>query len=146
MANAWYVWLGLQTLAAAAFCLRALYHTRSRALLPMGLLLCAIAAALSLEFAAQVFAKIGLGAAKRRAVVVGQVKVGDAEVKRGAQHLALRLHGCGVAKVVPQAQRDGGQFQAASTAGAVGHGVVALRVSVVVHVMSLVYFVSKSDL
>ncbi len=56
MANAWYVWLGLQTLAAAAFCLRALYHTRSRALLPMGLLLCAIAAALSLEFAAQVFA------------------------------------------------------------------------------------------
>jgi len=56
------------------------------------------------EVAPQVLAKIGLGAAVGRAVVVGQVKVRDARIERGAQHLALTGQRRGIAKVVPQAE------------------------------------------
>ena len=76
------------------------------------------------EVAAHVFAKVGLGAAVGWAVVVGQVEMGDAQVKGRCQHGALGGHGRGVAKVVPQAQGDGGQFQAAAAGAAVLHFVV----------------------
>ena len=88
--------------------------------------------AVGLEVALQVLAKIGLGAAVGRAVVVGQVEVGDAQVKGRAQHVALGLEGRSVAEVVPQAQRDGGELEAAFAAGAVGNlAVVALGLGVV---------------
>ena len=86
------------------------------------------------KVAFEVFAKITFSAAIGRAVVVGQVKVGDAQIKGGAQHVALGLQRRGVAKVVPQAQGQSGQFQAALAAAAVGHAaLVAVGVGVVVH-------------
>jgi hypothetical protein len=48
-------------------------------------------------------AKVDLGASKRRPVVVGQVKMRDAEVEGGAQQAALLFERRGVAKVVPKA-------------------------------------------
>jgi len=90
--------------------------------------------AVGLEVAQQVAAKVALGAAGRRAVVVGQVKVGDAGVKGQAQHVALGLQGCGITEVVPQAQRDGGQLQPTAAAAAVSHAlIVALGVGLVGH-------------
>lgn len=56
------------------------------------------------EITPQMLAEIRFSAAIRRALIVGQVKVGDSQVKGCAQHLALGLHGGGVAEVMPQAQ------------------------------------------
>ncbi len=50
--------------------------------------------------------EIGLGAAVRRAVVVRQIEVCDAEIERGAQDVALRGDRRGVAEVVPKTQRQ----------------------------------------
>ena len=72
-------------------------------------------------------AEVLLGRAVRRAVVVGEVEVRDAEVERAAQDRALALERLVVAEVVPQAERDGGELEAAAPAAAVGHRVVAVR-------------------
>ncbi|MCY1383445.1 hypothetical protein D9M69_715710 [compost metagenome] len=71
------------------------------------------------------FAEVGFRAAGRRAVVVGEVEVSNAQIKRGVQQGALGVQVRAVAEVVPQAQRDRGQSQAAVSAGPVGHAVVA---------------------
>ena len=68
-----------------------------------------------------------------RAVVVGQVDVRDAEVERPAQDRALRVERRGVPEVVPEAERERGQVQAAAAGPAVGHGVVAGGVGVERH-------------
>ena len=47
--------------------------------------------------------------------------MGDAEVEGAAQDGALGVEGVGVAEVVPQAERDGGQLQTAASAAAVLH-------------------------
>ena len=47
----------------------------------------------------------------RRAVVVGQVEVGDAQVERAADDRALPVDRAIVAEVVPQPERDGGSFR-----------------------------------
>jgi len=52
------------------------------------------------------FAEITFGAAVRRAVVVGQIEVIDAQIERRTQHGALCVEGRAVAKVVPKAQRQ----------------------------------------
>ena len=70
--------------------------------------------------------EVGLGAAVRRPVVVGQVEVGDAQVESAAQDGALALERLVVAEVLPEPERDGRQQQAAASAAAVGHGVVAV--------------------
>ena len=60
--------------------------------------------------------EVRLGRAVRRAVVVGQVEVGDAEVEGAADDRALRLERPVVAEVVPQPERDRGQLQPAPAA------------------------------
>ena len=53
--------------------------------------------------------------------------MGDAEVEGAADDRALVLERLVVAEVVPQAERDGGELEAAAAAAAVGHRVVAVR-------------------
>src|SRR5699024_3589840 len=64
------------------------------------------------------------GGALVRAVVVGQVEVGDAAVERAPHDGALRVEGAVGAEVVPQAYGHGGQLQAGGAAAAVRHRVV----------------------
>jgi hypothetical protein len=73
-------------------------------------------------------AEVDLGRPVGRAVVVGQVKVGDAEVEGAAQDGARDPQRPVVTEVLPQAQRDRGQLQAAATAAAVLDVLVAVRV------------------
>ena len=77
-------------------------------------------------------AQILFRTARLRAVVVGQVKVGDAVVKGREAEL---LHGfvvAGIAKVVPEAQRHSGQQQTAFAAAVVRHGRIA-RIGCLIH-------------
>jgi hypothetical protein len=80
-----------------------------------------------------VAAEVGFGRAVRRAVVVGQVKVVDAEVEGAAEDGALFIEALVVAEVVPKAQGDGGKFQAAASDAAVGHGFIAVGCSRISH-------------
>ena len=80
------------------------------------------------EVGLQGLAEGGLGGAGRRAVVVGQVEVGDAEVEGAAQDGALGLDGPVGAEVVPQAERERGELQAAASGAPVGHVRVAVGV------------------
>ncbi|CAK7283187.1 hypothetical protein SGPA1_21162 [Streptomyces misionensis JCM 4497] len=66
-------------------------------------------------------AERGLGGAGRRAVVVGQVEMGDAQVERPAQDGPLGLHRTVGAEVVPQAERQRGELQPAAPGAPVGH-------------------------
>ena len=76
------------------------------------------------EIADQDAADVFLGGAGRRAVVVGEIEMGDAAVE-GAVHDAAGLleviHG---AEVVPEAEGNGGQQQAGIAAAPVGHAAV----------------------
>ena len=54
-----------------------------------------------------------LGRAVRRAVVVREVEMGDAEVERAAEDRAARLERAVAAEVVPEPERDRGQLEAA---------------------------------
>ena len=58
--------------------------------------------AVDAQIVPQDFAKVFLGGAGLRAVVIGQVKVGDAVVERGAAERTHILVGGGIAKIVPQ--------------------------------------------
>ena len=75
--------------------------------------------------AQHVDAEIPLGLAIGRAVVVGEIEMRDAVVKRRAQDVALHAEGRDIAEVMPQTQRDRGQHKAAPSAAAVGHDVIA---------------------
>ena len=77
------------------------------------------------EVLAEDAAEVGLGRPVGRAVVVGQVEVGDAEVERAPQDVALGLERLVVAEVVPQAERDRREVEAAAADAAVGHAPVA---------------------
>ena len=61
-------------------------------------------------------AEVRLGRAVRRAVVVGQVEVGHAAVERPSQHGPLGLDRLPVAEVLPQAERDRREQEAADEA------------------------------
>ena len=52
--------------------------------------------------------------------------MGDAEIEGAAHHGAAVFKDVHAAEVVPQAEGDGGQANAAAAAAAVRHGVVAL--------------------
>ena len=69
-------------------------------------------------------AEVDLGRSVRRPVVVREVEVRDAEVERAAQDRALALDRPVVAEVVPEAERDRRQLEAAASAAAVRHQVV----------------------
>jgi hypothetical protein len=71
-------------------------------------------------------AEVLLGRAGRRAVVIGEVEVRDAEVERAAQDRALVVERVVVAEVVPEPQRDGREQEAAAAGAPVGHRVVAI--------------------
>ncbi|OPZ49786.1 MAG: hypothetical protein BWY91_02983 [bacterium ADurb.BinA028] len=71
-------------------------------------------------------AKVALGAAVGRPVVVGQVEVRDTQVEGSAQDRLLALQRDVVTKVVPQAQRDRRQDEAAAATAAHRHPVVAI--------------------
>src|SRR5437667_9709207 len=73
-------------------------------------------------------AEVLLGRAVRRAVVVGQVELGDPEVECPADDRALALQRDVAAKVLPQAERDGRQLEPAAAAAAVLHSRVAVAV------------------
>src|SRR5208282_764301 len=80
------------------------------------------------EIEAQNLAEVLFRTPRRRAVVVGQVEVGDAQVEGAQHHRTAVLEDIDAAEVVPQAQGDGGQANAAAATAAVLHGVVALFV------------------
>ncbi len=67
-----------------------------------------------------------LGRAVRRAVVVREVEMRDAEVERAADDRTARVEGPVVAEVVPEPERHGRQLQPARAAAVVAHRVVAL--------------------
>ena len=89
--------------------------------------------AIGAEIAPQHLAEEFLGRPRRRPVVVGEVEVGDAEIERGAAHRARRLRHRVVAEVVPQAERDRGQFQPAAPTAAIDHAVVAFDIGEIGH-------------
>ena len=61
-----------------------------------------------------------------RPVVVGQVEVGDAEVERAAQDGPARLQRPVAAEVLPQAERDRRELEAAAPTAPVGHRLIAV--------------------
>ena len=69
-----------------------------------------------------------LGRAGRRAVIVGEIEMGDAEIEGRAAHRRACVSKRRVAaEIVPEPERDRRQLQAAPPAAAVGHGIVARR-------------------
>ncbi|MCY1233054.1 hypothetical protein D9M72_455720 [compost metagenome] len=78
------------------------------------------------EIRAHDFAEGGLGRARRRAVIVGEVEMGDAEVEGGAAHVDLAVMGRVAAEIVPEPQRDRRQLQAGAADAVKLHGVVAV--------------------
>ena len=72
-----------------------------------------------------VTAEIPLRFTVGRSVIVGQVKMRDALIKRGAENLLLCGKRCDVSKVVPQSQRKGRQLQTAVPAASVFHLIIS---------------------
>src|SRR4029077_607228 len=64
-------------------------------------------------------AEVLLGRSVRRAVVVGQIDVRDAEVERPSQDLPLAIERHVMAEVLPQAERHRRQAQTAATTATV---------------------------
>lgn len=77
------------------------------------------------EVPLKVHAEIALRFSVGRAVVVGEVKMGDAAVEGRAQNLLLGAEGRDIAEIMPETERNGGQKQSALSAAAVGHGLIA---------------------
>ena len=71
-------------------------------------------------------AEVAFSLAIGRPIVVGQVEMRDSVVKGGAQDTLLYAEGRDIAKVVPQAQGDGRQLQAAVAAAAVFHFLITI--------------------
>ena len=76
------------------------------------------------EVGRQHLAEILLRRSVGRAVIVGEIEVGDAAVERAAEHRAAGLEHVGAAEILPQAERDQRQVEAASPASAVAHPAV----------------------
>ena len=89
--------------------------------------------AIRLEIRAQHLAEERLGRAGRRAVIVGEIEMGDAHVEGGEAHLPRPLDRIGMTEVLPEPQGYRGQEQSAATGSAVLHGVVALGGGLVTH-------------
>ena len=78
------------------------------------------------EIGFQDVAKGGFGAACRGAVIVGEVKMRDAIVKRRMADRAFGMVRGVMAKIVPQTEGYGGQHQARPAGTAVSHTVIAI--------------------
>src|SRR5271168_3651640 len=70
--------------------------------------------------------EVGLGAAIRGSVVVGQVEMGDSQIEGSPQDGALGFEWSVVTKVLPQPERHRRQEQATTTTTAIGHGLVTI--------------------
>ena len=81
-----------------------------------------------LEMNAEIALRFSVG----RAVIIGQVKVGDAVVEGCPEQALLDLEGRDVSEIVPQPQRNGGEQNAAAAAAPVGHRVIARLICLVV--------------
>src|SRR5208337_26629 len=66
--------------------------------------------------------------AVRRAVVVGEIEMRDAEIEGAAQHGPAVFEIIHSTEVVPKSERNGRQFDAAAAAAAISHGVVTMAV------------------
>ena len=77
------------------------------------------------EILAEEAAEILFGGTVGRAVIVGEVEVGDAEREGAAEHGAGVIEAVDATEVVPEAEGNGGQEETARAAAAIGHGVVA---------------------
>ena len=82
-------------------------------------------------------AEVSLRRTSRRPVVVRQVEMGDAAVKRCLTELCHPLQAVGVAEVVPQPQGQQGQFQPAVSAAAVFHLRITVFVKNICHSQTL---------
>ena len=71
-------------------------------------------------------AEVGLGLSVGRTVVVGQIKMGDSRVKGRAQDLLLHAKGRDVPEIMPQAEGEPRQHQAAVPAPSIK---IALRIA-----------------
>src|SRR5438874_8572514 len=91
--------------------------------------LVAVPGQIRLQNASEVF----FGGAVRRAIVVRQVEMSDAQVEGAADYRALRLERAVMTEVLPEAKRDGGQEQATPSGSAVRHPCVAVAVLHHVH-------------
>ena len=89
--------------------------------------------AVACQVLAQDPAEVDLGAAVGRAVVVGEVEVGDAQVEGGVHHRPLLRERRRVAEVVPQPEREERELKAAAPAEAVRHRVIAVCCGLVGH-------------
>src|SRR5699024_11233422 len=78
------------------------------------------------EVGAQHVPEIPLGGAARRSIIVGQVELSDALVERVQNDVALRLHRAVITEVVPSAEGDEREFQAAGAGAAHGHAGIAM--------------------
>ena len=83
--------------------------------------------AVMVEILVQQSSAVLFGRAGFRAVVVGQIEVGHAVVECGEHDLPHGVVWGDVAEVVPEAEGDGRQFQAACAHVVVGHAVIACR-------------------
>jgi hypothetical protein len=67
--------------------------------------------AVALEIGAQDLSEGFLGAARRRAVIVGEIEMGDAVIERRRHDAALGVVRRVMAEIVPQPQRDRRQIE-----------------------------------
>ena len=88
---------------------------------------------IALEIGAQDVAEHLLGPARRRAVVVGEVEMGDPQVEGRPADPALQLERPVPAEIVPQPQRHRRQHQAGAAAAAVDHLFIAVLGGLVGH-------------
>ncbi|MNZ68634.1 hypothetical protein D3C78_869040 [compost metagenome] len=82
--------------------------------------------AITSEIRLQDFTEGGFGAAGRRAVIIGEIEMGDAEIEGAAADGLFRLVRCVVAEIVPEAERNRRQFQAGLAAMIIFHGRVSV--------------------
>ena len=92
--------------------------------------------------------EIDLGAAIGRPVIIGQVEVIDAQIEGGTQQGALTIQRRGVAKVVPEAQRQRRQHETAATHAAVRNTVIAIGCGLISHskLLGMEYLLETQDI
>src|SRR5690606_27761650 len=81
--------------------------------------------AIGAEIAGQHLAEQLLGRAWRGTVIVGEVEMGDAPVEGVTQDFEGGIIVAGATEILPETERDDGEFQARFAAAAVLHGCVA---------------------
>ena len=80
-------------------------------------------------------AEIDFRRAGRRAVIIGEIEMGNAQIESLEENGTLRIKRRRITEIVPQAKGDGGQLQAASAHAAKHGGVIAIRGGRIGHVI-----------